>query len=258
MRKLNSFSMLLMLLLMIFISSASADIPQLISFQGVLADDLGKALDTTLPVTFTIYYEETGGLSLWSETHPSVTVRGGLFDILLGSIEPLVDTVFADTSRWLGITAGIEDEMSPRTSFSSVPYSYRVGTIDSASGGTINGDLAVTGKVTIGSYNVNDGNESFVVGSHNTSGHDYVAICGGRYNEGFGMYSNVPGGFSNHAMGDYVAIGGGMGNSADGMFAFIPGGTRNIADGDYSFVLGSMGIAGHIGSIVISANNCGT
>ncbi len=250
--------LLTLMFLLIFSSSAMADVPKLISFQGVLTDDMGKVFDTTLPVTFTIYYESAGELSLWTETHPSVVVRGGLFDVLLGSIEPLVDTVFKDSTRWLGISAGVEAEMNPRTSFSTVPYSYRVGTVDGASGGIIKGDVAITGKVTIGPNNVNDGSDSFVAGTHNTSGHNYVAICGGRYNEGFGLYSSVAGGFSNHAMGDYVAIGGGMGNSADGMFAFIPGGTRNIADGDYSFVLGSMGIAGHTGSIVISANNCGT
>jgi len=257
MKKSESLLTALFLLLLIG-SSVSADVPQLISFQGVLTDDAGNLFDTTLAITFTIYYEETGGLTLWTETHPSVIVRDGLFDVLLGSIEPLVDTVFNDSTRWLGITAGGEAEMNPRTSFTTVPYSYRVGTIDSASGGTIKGDVAITGKVTIGPDNINDGNDAFVAGTHNTAGNDYVAICGGRYNEGFGIYSTVSGGFSNHAMGDYVAIGGGMGNSADGMFAFIPGGSRNIADGDYSFVLGSMGIAGHNGSIVISANDCGT
>ncbi len=251
--------LLLTILLLLFLNSlAMADVPQVISFQGVLTDDMGKVFDTTLPITFTIYFEQTGGVSLWTETHPSVVVRSGLFNVNLGSIAPLVDTVFKESTRWLGITAGDEAEMNPRTSFSTVPYSYRVGTVDSASGGTIKGDLAIIGKITIGPNNINDGDDSFVAGTHNTSGHNYVAICGGRYNEGFGLYSSVAGGFSNHAMGDYVAIGGGMGNSADGMFAFIPGGTRNIADGDYSFVLGSMGIAGHTGSIVISANNCGT
>ena len=254
----GSIFVLLVCFLLIGGISALADVPQVISFQGVLTDDMGKVFDTTLPITFTIYYEQTGELSLWTETHPSVVVRSGLFDVLLGSIEPLVDTVFNDSTRWLGIRAGVEAEMNPRSSFSTVPYSYRVGTIDSATGGTIKGDITILGKATIGLDNINDGSDAFVAGTRNTAGHDYVAICGGRYNEGFGLYSSVAGGFSNHAMGDYVAIGGGMGNSADGMFAFIPGGTRNIADGDYSFVLGSMGIAGHTGSIVISANNCGT
>lgn len=259
MKKSGSFSILFLLLfLSVLGSSALADVPQMMSFQGVLTDDMGKVFDTTLPVTFTIYYQATGESSLWTETHPAVVVRGGLFDVLLGSIEPLVDTVFVDSTRWLGIRAGSEAEMNPRTSFSTVPYSYRVNTIDSASGGTIKGDVTITGKVTIGPDNVNDNEGGFVAGQRNTAGHDYVAICGGRYNEGFGIYSTVGGGFSNHAMGDYVTISGGLGNSADGMFAFIPGGTRNIADGDYSFVLGSMGIAGHIGSIVISANDCGT
>lgn len=254
----GSLIILLILLLVPLGQSAMADVPQLISFQGVLTDDMGKVFDTTLPVTFTIYYDEIGDLSLWSETHPEIVVRNGLFDVLLGSVEPLADSVFNDTSLWLGIQAGTEAEMFQRTSFTSVPFSYRVGSIDSTSGGTIKGDVAIIGKITIGPDNINDGSDAFVAGTRNTAAHDYVAICGGRYNECFGIYSSVAGGFSNHAMGDYVAIGGGMGNSADGMFAFIPGGTRNIADGDYSFVLGSMGIAGHNGSIVISANDCGT
>jgi len=236
MQKSGSFIAILMFILLLFSISATADISRQISFQGVLTDDLGKVLDTTLPVIFTIYPGEVGGGQLWTESFPAVTVREGLFSVLLGSIEPLVDTVFDDKARWLGIRAGDQQEMYPRTGFTAVPYSYRVGSIDSASGGTITGDVAIIGKVTIGPDNINDGNDAFVAGTRNTAGHDYVAICGGRYNEGFGIYSTVSGGFSNHAMGDYVTIGGGMGNSADGMYAFIPGGTRNIADGVYSFV----------------------
>jgi|GEM_PF-3195967 len=126
---------------------AHGAVPALINYQGRLTRASGTPLDTTVAITFTIY--DSNGRNLWAETHSSVTAVGGTFSVLLGSFNPIQASVFADTSRWLGIRVGTSAEMSPRVRLISVPYSFRVGTVDSASGGTIKGDLVVSGEVSI-------------------------------------------------------------------------------------------------------------
>jgi len=127
------------ILLFLFASSCLAAVPQLINYQGRLADGSGNPLDTTVAVRFTIYDAEAGGLVIWSETQPSVTVVGGVFNVLLGSVNSISDTVFSGTERWLGIRIGNDPEISPRSRLVSVGYSHRVSTVDGAKGGTIDG-----------------------------------------------------------------------------------------------------------------------
>jgi hypothetical protein len=133
-------------------SLATADVPQMINYQGRLTDDSGDPLDTTVSVVFTIYDDSAEGTAKWSETHPSVTVVNGLFNVILGAGSPPVaihDTVFNGPDRYLGITVGSDPELSPRTHLVSAGYSHRVSTVDGASGGIISGDVTIRGNVQI-------------------------------------------------------------------------------------------------------------
>lgn len=106
-------------------SLATADVPQMINYQGQLTNSSGDPLDTTVSITFTIYDAATNGSSKWTETHSSVTVVDGLFNVILGAGTPPVpidDTVFNQPDRWLGITVGADPELTPRTQLVSVPY----------------------------------------------------------------------------------------------------------------------------------------
>ena len=105
-----------------------ADVPELINYQGVLTDDGGNPLDTTVSMTFTVYDSETAGTALWTDTHGSVIVSGGFFDVVLS----IPTTVFDGSDLWLGTTVGDDPEMTPRHRIASVPYSYWSG---SGSGG---------------------------------------------------------------------------------------------------------------------------
>ena len=130
--------------------------PQLINYQGSLTDSSGAALDTTVSITFKIYSDAAGTTLEWSETHPSVTVSGGLLSVILGSVTPLSDSVFSDSARYLGITVGSDPQITPLSRLTSVAYAHRISTIDGATGGTISGDvtiqsdLSVSGNVGIG------------------------------------------------------------------------------------------------------------
>ena len=104
---------------------AMSGVPQLINYQGQLSDQLGAPLDTTVSITFAIYDDPEDGSALWVESHSDVVVSGGLFSVLLGSINPLSDVVVADTGRWLGIQIPPDAEIVPRTRLASAPFSLQ-------------------------------------------------------------------------------------------------------------------------------------
>ena len=103
---------------------ASEDVPEIINYQGVLTDDGGAPLCTTVSITFTIYDAENGGNALWTETQGLVTTFGGFFNVLMGSIAPIPSTVFEGADRWLGVAVGDDQEMTPRERIASAAYAY--------------------------------------------------------------------------------------------------------------------------------------
>ncbi len=113
-------------------TAALADVPGLISYQGTLTDEGGVALDTTVSMSFTIYTDSTAGTQVWTETQPSVLVSHGIFSVLLGSVNPVSDTVFVDPVRWLGVQVEAEPELEPRQRITSVPYALRAAQSDTA------------------------------------------------------------------------------------------------------------------------------
>ena len=165
--------------LLVLTPMAAADAPHQMHYQGHLSDSEGVPLDSTLSMTFTIYDDEISGATWWTETQPEVIVSNGLFNVLLGSQNGIPDTVFGDTTRWLGITVGSDPEITPRTRLASIPYAFRVATVDGAKGGAIlgdvtirsdldlEGDLRATGKATIGTGNDNAGEHCVIPGGEN-------------------------------------------------------------------------------------------
>ena len=75
---------------------AFAGVPHMINYQGYLTDTAGEPLDTTVAMTFAFYDAATGGVTLWTESHASITVQEGLFDTLLGSVNAIPDSVFKE------------------------------------------------------------------------------------------------------------------------------------------------------------------
>jgi hypothetical protein len=218
--------------------SAFAAAPQLINYQGVLFDDGGVPLDTTVAMEFGIWTSPTLGGLFWTETHPAVTVVDGTFNVLLGSVEPLHDSVLNDTGRYLSVKVGDDPEMTPRTRLVSVPYAHRVATVDGASGGMI------TSQVAIGTFHVTSGPGAFVAGDRNAATGDHATVGGGEHNKARGAYATVGGGGagsaadSNSATGDYSTIAGGYRHLAGGQFASVGGGDDHTATGDWSVIAG--------------------
>ncbi len=134
-----------------------ADVPKMINYQGKITRPSGALVDTITTMVFSVYADSTGGTALWTETQ-TVDVQYGVFSVLLGSVNPILDSVFNGDVRYLGITVVGDSEMTPRKAIVSVGYAYHSGTADTAyfampdADWTIKGDTIyhVNGNVGIG------------------------------------------------------------------------------------------------------------
>jgi hypothetical protein len=154
-------------------TAALAEVPGLINYQGTLTDSNDVALDTTVSMTFSINTDSVGGTQVWSETQSAVTVSHGLFNVLLGRVNAIEDTVFKDAERWLGVQVGGDPELTPRqriaaegyalkaghdgdwtivgnNMYSAVPGSVGIGTSSPAYKLDVVGDLKTSGAVLVG------------------------------------------------------------------------------------------------------------
>ena len=137
-----TFSLFTIVLVTLLAMPAMAQDSLLINYQGRLTDDVGDPLDATVMIMFNIFDEE--GDYFWGEGQ-STTVTNGLFNVILGSVIPLPDTVFNGEDRYLGITVGEDPEILPRTLLTSVPsaaYAHYASTADTA--GYVEGGVGVT------------------------------------------------------------------------------------------------------------------
>lgn len=141
MSRVSSVVFMIVVLLAIVVFGANA--PQMINYQGRLVNNGGEPLDTAVTMTFTIYDAADVGVSKWTETHSSVIVTGGLFNVILGSVNELPDSVFAGAERYLGITIGDDAELAPRTRLVSSGYAHRVSSIDGAEAGVLSGIVEI-------------------------------------------------------------------------------------------------------------------
>ncbi len=147
-------------IIVILTATVWATIPKLLNFQGVLRNGSGAPLsNSTVSVEFKIYDAALNGNAKWMETQSVTTDTFGFFNVVLGSLTPIEDSVFKEMDRYLGVKVGTDPELLPRVRLVSVAYANRVSTVDGASGGTISGntviqsDLTVSGNVGIGTLN---------------------------------------------------------------------------------------------------------
>ncbi|MCD4813044.1 hypothetical protein K8S19_05075 [bacterium] len=121
MKRLVLISLLLFAAVAISVPGFS-DINQTMSYQGQLTDSGGSPLNGTKNLRFVIYDALTGGNILWSETHNSVPVINGIFNIILGQgTVPMPIKLAMRKNLFLEIRvdhtgAGAWETMSPRHS----------------------------------------------------------------------------------------------------------------------------------------------
>src|SRR5262245_13271166 len=83
--------------------STYAQVPQLINYQGQITDASGSPANGTFLIRFSVFAAATGGSALYSEIQ-NVTVSNGVFNVLLGSVDPMPLNLFdGGTERYLEI-----------------------------------------------------------------------------------------------------------------------------------------------------------
>ncbi len=114
---------LVMFALLLFCSVAYAQVPRKIHFQGYLTDSSTNPQTGTFSIVFRIYDADTGGTPLWEETHGSVNVTNGYYDVTLGTTTAL--SLAFDAQYYLALEVISDGEMSPRFAMCAVPYAVR-------------------------------------------------------------------------------------------------------------------------------------
>jgi hypothetical protein len=90
------------------------DSANVIPFQGQLANQAGQPLSPTNAVTlvFRLYQVPVGGVAIWEESQPNISVNAGRFSVLLGSRTLLPAQTYFNSTLYLGITV---DDGNPAT-----------------------------------------------------------------------------------------------------------------------------------------------
>lgn len=117
--------------LVIFTGSIMAQIPRIISYQGMLLGSNEQPVpEGQYKLTFKIYNE--ANTLLWTEAHNQVFISGGLFQVFLGSVSPL--NIPFDKPYFLGIQVGSDPELQPRMPVTSSAYAIRAEDADKLMG----------------------------------------------------------------------------------------------------------------------------
>ncbi|MFQ5604346.1 MAG: hypothetical protein ACE5HS_13845 [bacterium] len=118
----------------LIVNTLSAQVPQLINYQGILKDPTtGDAISGSKSMTFSIYSVPTGGTALWAETQ-TVVIDKGYFSTSLGSTNQIPYSVFSGGDRYLGVKVETDAEMTPRKRLLSVGYALKSHDADKVGG----------------------------------------------------------------------------------------------------------------------------
>jgi hypothetical protein len=85
------------------------------SYQGYLTDSAGQPMNGQVGMNFRLYAQPDALYAdrLWEEEHTGgndVPVTNGLFNVLLGSLTPIPDSVWSNDELYLGIKVGSDGE----------------------------------------------------------------------------------------------------------------------------------------------------
>lgn len=144
--------------LLIFVApSLRAQAPRTFSFQGVLSAADGTALsDGNHTLRLGLYAAASGGSAVYTETH-TVAVSKGLFQAIIGSINPIPASMKFDTPWYLGVTVDNGTEMTPRTALTAVPYALHAASASTATTAAMASALAPGAQGVVTALNGVDG-----------------------------------------------------------------------------------------------------
>ncbi len=126
MKQVVIFAFTFVVCLLVFASITSADIPQVINYQGRLCDSLNIPVsDGAYSLSFKMYADPSGISEVWSCDEQTVVVTDGLFTYPLGDDCGFPSNLFAVNSAvWLGISVNGGPELLPLTQILAVAYAF--------------------------------------------------------------------------------------------------------------------------------------
>ena len=101
---------------------ALAQVPEVLPYQGYLADQEALPVNGTVQLTFRLYNGSDDVDAIWEETWVGVQVEVGVFAVMLGAQTPFPEGFSDGTIRYLGVEVDDDGEATPRQSIGSVPY----------------------------------------------------------------------------------------------------------------------------------------
>ncbi len=170
-----------------------------VPYTGKLTTDAGDAVsDGAYTLQFSLYAEAEGGDALWMEMHKDVTVTGGAFAVVLGSINPLPKEMLGGATRWLelGVRGPADVDMvtlTPRQQISPAPQGNNPAVaatcahdhmLENWTGTSSSFGLSVT------NYGTGDG----IRGENYSPISNYAGVYGVNYSTGPGVYGSGYGG----------------------------------------------------------------
>ncbi|MEM7531399.1 MAG: H-type lectin domain-containing protein [Chloroflexota bacterium] len=139
-----------------------------IPYQGRLTDGNGNPISGTKTMAFSLYNQVSGGTALWTESRTgdnSVTVTDGLFNVMLGSVTSLDQSIItANSMLYLGITVGTNPEISPRVQLGRVPLAVHALQAETVADRSITAEKLADNSVTAAKLNI-DVKQTLIQGS---------------------------------------------------------------------------------------------
>ncbi len=217
-----------------------------LTYQGRLTNSSGAPLNSTVNMVFKLYNRT--GLLLWTSATRSVTPVNGLFTVYLGDgADPILDYNALSQAASIGVTVGVDAEMSPRQALNTV-----VGQSDTDEGVV---GSSISGRGVSGFSASGTGVTGFSEKDYGVSGYTFVFTRAGV------LAQNA------YALGTALEINGGgikVRNAGVGtttpMFIqqVVTGGGGNVcATRDYATVVNNPIINGNPGAILIVTPNYG-
>lgn len=106
-----------------------AQIPKVLTYQGIVTGIDGKPVDSLLNMTFKLYQDISGGQPLFEETQ-NVPISKGLYTVYLGYKTPL--NLPFDNQYFISITMDGIESIS-RIPFATVPYAFKAESVPDSS-----------------------------------------------------------------------------------------------------------------------------
>jgi len=112
-------------LVVVVAAVASAQVPRVLSYQGILTDSQGRILpDGAYQLTIRLYDRVDATEPIYVEEQRVEAVRG-VVNVLIGTVEPLPWRLTFDRVYYVGISVNGSEELRPRTMLTAVPYALR-------------------------------------------------------------------------------------------------------------------------------------